>query len=177
MSLTSLEFDPLQLQSCTTRPFFPSLESLTLFKCRKLKKWWRRMQVMIAYQKHQSNNSRSFFPKLRFVEIRKCPALDFVPPFLQVEYLEIDDTKILEDWLTSLDCPSEQAVGSTFIPFSKLKHLSLHGRNMNTSILKTLLQLASNLESLELHMCNPRDISHGMQHLSSLRELSIWGSA
>ncbi|KAL3727052.1 hypothetical protein ACJRO7_031887 [Eucalyptus globulus] len=176
VSLLSLEFDPLQLQSSTTQPFFPSLESLTLFKCRKLKGRWIGRQVMMAFQKHQSDNSRSSFPKLRSMVIQHCSALNFVPPFPQVEYLKIDDTKILEDWLTSLDCPSEQAVGSTFIPFSKLKHLNLWGENMKTSIFETILQLASNLESLDLGRCNLRDLSLGMQHLSSLQELRIWGS-
>ncbi|XP_039171671.1 putative disease resistance protein RGA3 [Eucalyptus grandis] len=59
-SLNALDFDPLQ-QSSTTRPFFPSLESLILDSCIKVKGWWRRRRVMIAYQKHQSNNSRLFF--------------------------------------------------------------------------------------------------------------------
>ncbi|KAK3417379.1 hypothetical protein EUGRSUZ_H03126 [Eucalyptus grandis] len=196
MSLESLKFDPLQLHSSTTRPFFPSLESLTLRNCPNLKSRWRRRQVMMAFQKHQSDNSLSSSPKLRSMVIQLCDALDFVPPFLQVEYLKIDDTKILKDWLTSLDRPLEQAV----IPFSKLKHLHLHGGNMEPSILETLLEFASNLESMELHscsqwdasrsmrrlflleckslspMCNLRDLSRGMQHLSSLRKLGIWGS-
>lgn len=109
--------------------------------------------------------------------IEDCPALDFVPPFPQVEYLKIDDTKILEDWLTSLDWPSKQAVGSTFTPFSKLKHLNLWGENLKPLILETLLQLASNLESLDLSGHNLRNLSRGMQHLSSLRELRIWRCA
>ncbi|KAL3727046.1 hypothetical protein ACJRO7_031881 [Eucalyptus globulus] len=168
-SLNALDFDPLQ-QSSTTRPFFPSLESLILASCRKVKGWWRRRQVrrrqvMIAYQKHQSNNSRLFFPKLRFVDIKDYPSLNFVPPFPQVEYLEIDNITMLEQqFLANPNHPSA--------PFSKLKHLHLRYGSLEP-ILETLLRLANNLESMRLYNCNLKGLFHGMQHLSSLQELDI----
>ncbi|KAL3727042.1 hypothetical protein ACJRO7_031877 [Eucalyptus globulus] len=165
-SLNALDFDPLQ-QSSTTRPFFPSLESLILIHCIKVKRRWRRRQVMIAYQKHQSNNSRLFFPKLRFVDIKYCHSLNFVPPFPQVEYLEIDNITMLEQqFLANPNHPSA--------PFSKLKHLHLWYGSLEP-ILETLLRLANNLESMRLYHCNLKGLFHGMQHLSSLQELRIRG--
>ncbi|XP_030456727.2 putative disease resistance protein RGA3 [Syzygium oleosum] len=178
LSLDALEFlqqtsDPEQ--SDTTRPFFPSLEKLSLRFCSNLKGWWGRKLVMGAYQKHRSDNSLSSFPKLWSVNIRGCPHLNFVPPFPQVEYLSTDSTKMLEQQLmVNPNCPSEATVGSTFIPFSKLKRLVLKGRDWEPSTLETLLRLASNLESMSLIECDLRSLSHGMQHLSLLQKLEIW---
>lgn len=147
-------------QSNIIHPFFPSLESLVLFNCKRLK-WWERMK---AYQKHQSQSS---FPKLRSVEIRGCYALNFVPSFPQVEWLKINSMKMLEKQLLSnSNCPSEPVVGSTFIPFSKLKHLDFSGRGLVPSLLENLLLLASNLESMRLDGCNPWSLSRAMEHLS-----------
>ncbi|KAF8016434.1 hypothetical protein BT93_H1829 [Corymbia citriodora subsp. variegata] len=124
-----------QGQSDTTRPFFPSLERLSLVYC-NLKGWWGGRQV--------------------------------------VEYLEIDRTKMLEQQLlANLNCPSEVAAGSTFIPFSKLKRLILFGSDVEPSMLETLLRLASNLESMRLGCYNLGSLSRGMQQLSSLKELDI----
>ncbi|XP_039155944.1 putative disease resistance protein RGA3 [Eucalyptus grandis] len=153
MFLDALDFDPFQ-QSSTTRPFFPSLESLILDSC-NVKGWWRRREVMIAYQKHQSNNSQLFFPKLRFVDIKDCPSLNFVPPFPQVEYLEIDNITMLEQqFLANLNHPSA--------PFSELKHLCLYHGSLEP-ILETLLRLANNLESMRLLRCKLKGLFHGMR--------------
>ncbi|XP_056169890.1 putative disease resistance protein RGA3 [Syzygium oleosum] len=176
--LDALEFlqqtsDPEQYD--TTRPFFQSLEKLSLIICNNLKGWWERRQVMGVYQMHPSDNSLSFFPKLWSVNIRGCPHLNFMPPFPQVEYLVTNSMKILEQQLmVNPNCPSEAAVGSTFIPFSKLKSLGLDGSGMKPSMLETLLRLPSNLESMNLCFCNGWCLSRSMQHLSSLQKLSIF---
>ncbi|XP_039158296.1 putative disease resistance protein RGA3 [Eucalyptus grandis] len=172
MGLHALKFiqqtsDPEQ--SNTICPFFPSLESLVLFNCKGLIGWWEKRQVMEAYQKHMLDNPQSSFPKLRSVEIKRCPDLNFEPPFPQVECLKIDSTKMLEkQLLTNSNCLSEPVVGSTFIRFSKLKHLDLSDRDLVSSILETLLLLASNLESMRLHGWNQWGLSGAMEDLSSL---------
>ncbi|XP_030443361.2 putative disease resistance protein RGA1 [Syzygium oleosum] len=176
-SLDALEFlqqtsDPEQ--SDTTRPFFPSLEKLSLCFCSNLKGWWGRKLVMGAYQKHRSDNSLSSFPKLWSVNIRGCPHLNFMPPFPQVEYLFTNSTKTLEQQLmVNPNCPSEAAVGSTFIPFSKLKSLVLNDSDVEPSMLETLLRLPSNLESMGLYFCYRWCLSRSMQNLSSLQKLDI----
>ncbi|XP_030444714.1 probable disease resistance protein RF9 [Syzygium oleosum] len=162
-------------QSDTTRPFFQSLEKLSLFMCSNLKGWWGRRQVMGAYQKHPSDNSLSSFPKLWYVKIVCCPHLNFMPPFPQVEQLLTDNTKILQQqMMVNPNCPSEATVGSTFIPFSKLMCLVLNGSDMEPSMLETLLRLPSNLKSMNLYFCNGWCLSRGMQNLSLLQKLNIF---
>lgn len=175
--LDALEFlqqtsDPKQ--SNTTCLFFPSLERLSLLNCSNLKEWWGGRQLMGAYQKHRPDGSRSFFPKLWSVAILGCPHLNFMPPFSHIEYLNIDSNKILEQqW--NPNYLSKAAVGSTIIPFSKLKWLDLAGRDLEHSVLETLFRLASDLKSMRLYGCNLRSLSCGMQYLSSLQELNICG--
>ncbi|XP_048133471.1 putative disease resistance protein RGA3 [Rhodamnia argentea] len=155
-------------QSKTARTFFPSLERLELKRCTKLKGWWGSRELMTAHQKHH----RSSFPKLRSVKIWHCPHLNFVPPFPQVECLDIDDAKMLEI-KPDPNCPSKPRVGSTFTPFSKLMRLYLHGDDPESRMLETLLRSANNLELMSLTYCDIRSFSRGMRHLSSLRELHV----
>ncbi|KAK2631126.1 hypothetical protein EUGRSUZ_L03363 [Eucalyptus grandis] len=154
VSLDALEFIQQTSdlgQSNTIHPFFPSLKNLVLFDCDRLIGLW--------------DNPQLSFPELRSVEIEACPKLNFVPPFLQVEFLKIDSTKMLEkQLLTNSNCPSEAAVGSTFIPFSKLKHLDLSSRDVVPSMLETLLLLASNLESIRLHTTDTWGLLRGLEH-------------
>ncbi|KAL3727048.1 hypothetical protein ACJRO7_031883 [Eucalyptus globulus] len=164
--------------SNTTLPFFQSLESLKLFSCKLLQRWWwGRMQEMGAHQKHRSDNSRPFFPKLRFVHIYDCPNLIFIPPFPQVEYLSIDGTDMLkQQWMANPKCPSEGTVEATFIHFPKLKYLKVVSTNKDPepSMLMSLLRSASNLEYMSISQCDLRILSCEMQHLSLLKELKIW---
>ncbi|XP_039154946.1 disease resistance protein RGA2-like [Eucalyptus grandis] len=164
--------------SNTTLPFFQSLESLNLHYCIELKGWLGRMQEMGAHQEHRSDNSRSSFPKLRFVYIFGCPHLNSIPSFPRVEYLSIDGTKMLEQQLmANPNCPSKGTVEATFIPFLELKYLTLFNTDMNLEpfMLKTLLQSASNLKYMKICHFDLRSLFREMQLLSSLKELDIWG--
>ncbi|KAF8016438.1 hypothetical protein BT93_H1833 [Corymbia citriodora subsp. variegata] len=162
--------------SNTTRPFFPSLESLKILNCSELKGWWGRRQEMGAHQMHWSDDSWPFFPELRSVKIGSCSHLNSMPPFPQVEYLSIDGTKMLElPSMANPNCPAKGIVEATSIPFSKLKILHVRNTAANVEPLKleTLLRLASNLKFMLLIDCDLRSLRRGMQHLSSLQELNI----
>ncbi|KAF8016432.1 hypothetical protein BT93_H1827 [Corymbia citriodora subsp. variegata] len=161
--------------SNTTRPFFPSLESLELWRCKELKGWWGRRQEMGAHQMHRSDNSWPFFPKIRFVNICDCPHLNSMPQFPQVEYLMMDSTKMLElPSMGNFSCPSEGTVEVASNLFSELKSLYVvNTTNIEPSKFETLLQLARNLKSMSLVFCDLRSLPRAMRHLSSLQELSI----
>ncbi|XP_039155038.1 disease resistance protein RGA2-like [Eucalyptus grandis] len=162
--------------SNTTIPFFQSLERLTLSCCERLEGWQGRMQEMGVHQKHRSDNSWPSFPKLQFVHINDCPHLNSIPSFPHVEDLRIDSTKMLEQQLmANPNCPSEGIVEATFIPFPKLKYLTVFKSYARREpfMLRTLLQSASNLEYLTISRFNLRSLSCVMQHLSLLKELNI----
>ncbi|KAK3417368.1 hypothetical protein EUGRSUZ_H03114 [Eucalyptus grandis] len=111
-----------------------------------------------------------------FVSINDCPHLNSIPSFPQVEHLWIDGTKMLEQQLlANPNCPSEGTVEATFIPFPKLKHLTVSKRYMSEEplMLKTLLRSASNLEYMTIIDFNLRSPSCEMQHLSLLKGLNI----
>ncbi|XP_056175198.1 putative disease resistance protein RGA1 [Syzygium oleosum] len=196
MGLDALEF--LQEisypeHSNTTRPFFPSLERLSLLdcrnlkgwwgrrlerlsllNCRNLKGWWGRRQMVGADQDRARYNPQSSFPKLLSAAILGCPHLNSVPLFPLIEYLNIASAELLEQVMAVLDCPSKAPVESTFIPLSKLKGLHFAGGDLEHSMLETLLPVLNNLQSMSLNDCTKlKSLSRGMQYLSSLQHLVI----
>lgn len=120
-------------------------------------------------QDHQRYNSLSSFPKLLTVVISNCCHLNSMPLFPQIETLTLRNTsmKWLQQWMAV----------STFISLSKLKRLHFENVDLEHSTLETLLPILRNLESLTFLSCDKlRSLSHGMQSLSSLKSLQIYGS-
>ncbi|XP_056175005.1 disease resistance protein RGA2-like [Syzygium oleosum] len=177
MGLDALEF--LQEisypeHSNTTRPFFPSLERLSLLDSRNLKGWWGRRQMVGADQDRARYNLQPSFAKLLSAAILGCPHLNSVPLFPLIEYLNIASAELLEQVMAVLDCQSKAPVESTFIPLSKLKGLHFAGGDLEHSMLETLLPVLNNLESMSLNdYPKLKSLSRGMQYLSSLQHLVI----
>ncbi|XP_030518612.2 putative disease resistance protein RGA3 [Rhodamnia argentea] len=179
--LDELEFvqeirDPQQ--SNTACPFFPSLETLRLGNCGKLKGWWGKRLLVGEEQNHGRYDSQSSFPKLLHVHIFGCGNLNSLPLLPSVIDLVLhgSSSKVLEHQVKAVpNYSSEAALVSTSIPLSKLKELYLVPMSaLDHSMLETLLPFLRNLESMSFSNCSAlRSLSSGMQYLSSLQHLVI----
>ncbi|KAF8019415.1 hypothetical protein BT93_G0176 [Corymbia citriodora subsp. variegata] len=153
-------------QSDIARPFFPSLEQLSLEWCRNLRGWWGRRQPVGPDQDHQRSDSHSPFPKLLSMNIDSCPHLNSMPHFPQIETLALSFCSM--KWL------QQETGASTYIPLSKLEELRFSDMDLEHSTLETLLPSFINLKTLEFICCNKlTSLSRGMQSLSSLQCLFI----
>ncbi|KAF8016431.1 hypothetical protein BT93_H1826 [Corymbia citriodora subsp. variegata] len=122
---------------------------------------------------------------LQTLKLSRCQYLQTFPRDMRklVEYLIIDSTKMLDrQSMAHANSSSEGIVEAAFITFPKLKRLTLHGddsrgyidhKNIDHSMLDTILRSASNLESIFLFNCDLDELSLKMQHLSSLQDLYI----
>ncbi|KAK7850453.1 putative disease resistance protein rga4 [Quercus suber] len=157
--------------SIVSRTFFPSLKSLTIEYCRKLKGWWRRRDFVVStpdhdHSHHQYHPSLPSFPRLSFLLISECPNLTFMPlfPYLEEQlYLDNVSWKPLQQTMTM----ASSLPSSSSSPLSRLK-----------SDMESLPnEWASNLNFLKnlviINCPGLSSLSRAMQYLTSLEELWI----
>ncbi|CAK8560090.1 unnamed protein product [Lathyrus sativus] len=109
--------------------FFPSLETLVISGCEKLKGWWR-----IRNDNSLQSFHLSFFPCLSYLTIVDCPMLTHMPTIPNLDQkLYFSNTKMdtLEATLNMVksNCSIE------FPPLSMLKHLFLGGHKLDVKTL------------------------------------------
>ncbi|XP_056171741.1 putative disease resistance protein RGA3 [Syzygium oleosum] len=147
---------------------------LKLIRCGNLKTFPRDLRKLV---------------NLRHLSIDGCDSLSHLPPLSELPSLR---TLILKDLdaLEFLQQTSDPEQSNTTRPFfPSLEKLCLHScsnlkgwwgrRDMEPSMLETLLRLASNLESMGLHFCNLKsfwdfvELPEWIQHLTTLQSLEI----
>ncbi|WJX29602.1 hypothetical protein P8452_18224 [Trifolium repens] len=125
---------------------FPSLESLSLCRCIKLRGWWRMSDDVNDDGNSSQSHNLSFSPRLSFLTVGECKMLTSMPTFPNlVNKLTFIDSNMetLEATLnmTSSKCSIESP------PLSKLKDLSLG--KVDLEMKKFLQNWVQNLTSLE----------------------------
>ncbi|WJX91836.1 hypothetical protein P8452_73558 [Trifolium repens] len=130
--------------------FFPSLESLSLQFCYKLKGWWR-MGDDFNNTNCSQNLSLPPFPRLSQLSIIGCLMLTCMPTFPNLESgLELYDSRV-ETLVATLNTVALESL-SDFPPLSMLKSLYIDGVSLNVkSIPEDWMQ---NLTSLQLLQIN-----------------------
>ncbi|XP_075673578.1 disease resistance protein RGA2-like [Castanea sativa] len=150
----------------SSTPFFPSLKSLSIVQCPKLKGWWRSASM----QDHHHHSLPSF-PCLSYLHIYECPNLTSMPLFPYLEenlYLENVSFMPLQETMAmaSLVPPSS--------PLSKLKIMTVSFREDEVPLLD---DWPSNLMSLKKLMiwCSPglTSLPEAVRYLTSLRSLAF----
>ena len=164
--------------SIVSRTFFPSLKSLTIKYCRKLKGWWRRRDFVVStpdhdHSHHQYHPSLPSFPCLSFLLISECPNLTFMPlfPYLEEQlYLDNVSWKPLQQTMTM----ASSLPSSSSSPLSRLKSMFLRSVKDMDSLPN---EWASNLNFLKnlviINCLRLSSLSRAMQYLTSLEELWI----
>jgi len=189
MEYISEDGDSNEFSSSSTvqTPFFPSLESIWLYKCPNLKGWWRRRKMDSSVELNSDSDNPveitehhllPSFPRLSHLVIQYCPMLTSMPMFPHLEgqlELRCANWKLLQEiMMMNMAAPqsptSTTTTSSSFTPLSKLKSLGL----FSMEDLETLsLQNLTSLESLEIHDCNRlKSLFPGIQHLT-LRNLNL----
>jgi hypothetical protein len=165
--------------------FFPSLEWLRLHDCPNLKGWWKRdivdnsdVGTASTCQQHISLPS---FPRLSQLVIENCCKLTCMPLFPHLEkQLSLGNASLkpLQQTMamTMNTAETSSLPSSSFLPLSKLKHLSLcKMQNVESlPIPEEWVQNLTLLEELEIWECPTlTSLSRFMQHLTSLKTLRI----
>ncbi|KAK4551366.1 hypothetical protein RGQ29_032388 [Quercus rubra] len=178
--------------SSSKTPFFPSLSSLKIYRCPKLKGWWRNEPHHLLLP--------SFPPSLSELRIIRCPNLTYMPPFPYFkERLALSGCswKVLEQTM-KMKMKMGAATTSTYFPLSQLQQLYLIEiddleslpeewlrnlvslRKLYISCCDGLVSLPwigslTSLQSLEIWSCpNLTSLPQEIRNLTSLKELSIW---
>ena len=178
--------------SSSKTPFFPSLSSLELKWCPKLKGWWRNEPHHLLLP--------SFPPSLLELTIIHCPNLTYMPPFPYLkERLELSGCswKVLEQTM-KMKMKMGATTTSTYFPFSQLQKLGLSHINDFESLREEWLRNLVSLRELSIRWCdelvslpwigiltslqtldimgcpNLTSLPQEIRNLTSLKELSIW---
>ena len=161
--------------SSSKTPFFPSLSSLYIRECPKLKGWWRNSDDNEPHHLLLP----SFPPSLSKLVILYCPNLTSMPlfPYLKESlYLRRCSWKVMEQTMKM-----GVATTSTYFPLSQLQELRLHRMNDFESLpeegLSSLHWIGSltSLQTLEIWSCpNLTSLPQEIRNLTSLKELRIW---
>ncbi|XP_027336490.1 putative disease resistance protein RGA1 [Abrus precatorius] len=160
--------------------FFPSLDSLKLFDCPKLRGWRRRGDDIS--DSHNLSSSLSF-PRLSQLQLYLCPQLTCMPTFPNVKDLRWRYSSAealigtLNTTRTALTCSAESS--SSAAPLSMLRELGISADPMNLP--KGWMQNLTSLESLEIERCDSETLEEfetGFKNdtncLPSLRKISIY---
>ncbi|MCH98525.1 NB-ARC domain disease resistance protein, partial [Trifolium medium] len=126
--------------------FFPSLESLNLSNCNKLRGWWR-MSDDDVNDDDDGNSSKirnlSFPPCLSFLTIIECRMLTRMPTFPNLD----NGLRFLDSNMETLEATLNMISSIEFPPLSKLKHLYLG--KVDLDMQKLPVNWVKNLTSLE----------------------------
>ncbi|XP_045832555.1 putative disease resistance protein RGA4 isoform X1 [Trifolium pratense] len=143
--------------------FFPSLESLTIWFCGKLKGWWR---VLDDFNHPNSSRHISLppFPRLSQLSIIGCQMLTQMPTFPNLESrLELFDSsgETLEATLNMVasECPNDSP------PLSMLKSLHIDGMGLDLEkVPKDWIQNLTSLQHLQINWFS----------CEIFQEISVW---
>ncbi|KAL0007250.1 hypothetical protein SO802_008752 [Lithocarpus litseifolius] len=150
--------------SSSKTPFFPSLSSLQIEDCPKLKGWWRNEPHHLLLP--------SFPPSLSTLYISNCPNLTYMPPFPYFkELLRLHGCswKVLEQTMKM-----GAATTSTYFPLSQLKVLELEKINDLESLPEEGLRNLVSLQRLIIQSCDGLVSLPWIGSLTSLHTLQIW---
>ena len=151
--------------SSSNTPFFPSLSSLSIQICPKLKGWWRNEPHHLLLP--------SFPPSLLDLQIENCPNLTYMPPFPYLkERLKLSGCswKALEQ---KMKMKMGVATTSTYFPLSQLQTLELRYINDLESLPKEWLRNLVSLRELEILSCDGLVSLPWISSLTSLQTLRI----
>nr|XP_023875884.1 putative disease resistance protein RGA1 [Quercus suber]XP_023875885.1 putative disease resistance protein RGA1 [Quercus suber]XP_023875886.1 putative disease resistance protein RGA1 [Quercus suber]XP_023875887.1 putative disease resistance protein RGA1 [Quercus suber]XP_023875888.1 putative disease resistance protein RGA1 [Quercus suber]XP_023875889.1 putative disease resistance protein RGA1 [Quercus suber]XP_023875890.1 putative disease resistance protein RGA1 [Quercus suber] len=176
--------------SSSKTPFFPSLSSLTIRDCPKLKGWQRNSDDDDDNEPHHlllpsfppslselcidgcpDLTSMPPFPYLKEV----CPNLTFVPPFPYLkEKLSLRECswKLLEQTM-KMKMKMGAETTSTYFPLSQLQELQLAKINDLESLPKEWLRNLVSLQKLSIESCNGLVSLPWIGSLTSLQSLGI----
>ncbi|KAL9363612.1 hypothetical protein Peur_046397 [Populus x canadensis] len=134
--------------------FFQSLKELRIFDCPRLKGWWKKSRDEMNDDNDEPIKETLCFPRLSSLSIELCPNLTSMPLFPNLdEGLDLRRTSSMPLQQTMKMTSPVSSSSSSFIrPLSKLKNLEIY--------------IIDDMESLP---------EVGLQNLSSLQSLSIWG--
>ncbi|KAL0007246.1 hypothetical protein SO802_008748 [Lithocarpus litseifolius] len=158
--------------SSSKTPFFPSLSSLELKWCPKLKGWWRNSDDDDDNEPHHLLLP-SFPPSLSELRIIYCPNLTYMPPFPYLkERLELRrcSWKVLEQ---TMKMKMGAATTSTYFPLSQLQTLDLWDINDLESLPEEGLRNLVSLRELSIQSCDGLSSLHWIGSLTSLQTLEI----
>jgi hypothetical protein len=131
-------------ESLLSETFFPSLESLSLSNCNKLRGWWRMSDDV---NDDVGNSSRvhnlSFPPSLSFLTIIECRMLTRMPTFPNLD----NGLRFLDSNMETLEATLNMISSIEYPPLSKLKHLYLG--KVDLDMQKLPVNWVKNLTSLE----------------------------
>nr|POF19694.1 putative disease resistance protein rga4 [Quercus suber] len=156
--------------SSSKTPFFPSLSSLWIAGCPKLKGWWRNSD--------DDNEPHhlllpSFPPSLSTLHFRYCPNLTSMPPF---PYLKEELSLWGRSWkVLEQTMKMEAATTSTYFPpLSQLRELNLSQMIDFASLPEDWLRNLVSLRKLSIQLCNGLVSLPWIGSLTSLQILIIW---
>ncbi|XP_021753260.1 putative disease resistance protein RGA3 [Chenopodium quinoa] len=144
--------------------FFPSLESLYIYKLGSLKGWWREEELVEDEDDDDCILRSSFtFSRLSKLEINNCPKLTSFPSCGSLEYLDLDDVDV--GLLNFINSP----VNELHISQNKVESLSEYGDVFRK------YKYTSYLRSLRISYCsNLRRLGRGgLEHLTALESLEF----
>uniref|UniRef100_A0A7N2N6D1 Uncharacterized protein n=1 Tax=Quercus lobata TaxID=97700 RepID=A0A7N2N6D1_QUELO len=165
--------------SSSKTPFFPSLSSLRIEWCPKLKGWWRNSDDDDDDDDNEPHHLLlpSFPPSLSKLVIWGCPNLTSMPPFPYFKeplYLSGCSWKVLEQTMKmKMKMKMGAATTSTYFPLSQLQELQLEKINDLESLPEKGLRNLVSLQKLTIESCNGLVSLPWIGSLTSLQILQI----
>ncbi|KAG8650164.1 hypothetical protein MANES_07G009937v8 [Manihot esculenta] len=162
-TLDNLEYMEIEGQQTS---FFPSLKTLNLHGCPKLKGWQKKRDDSTALELLQ-------FPCLSHFSCNNCPSLTSIPQFPSLDE-SLNLQKASPQLVHQIFTPSISSSSSIIPPLSKLKHLSIVYIEELESLPRDGLRNLTCLQRLTIGFCLAlKCLPQEMRSLTSLRELNI----
>ncbi|XP_043814465.1 disease resistance protein RGA2-like [Manihot esculenta] len=161
--LDDLEYMEIEGQQTS---FFPSLKSLTLYDCPKLKGWQKKRDDSTALELLQFSCLSNFY-------CNNCPNLTSIPQFPSLDqslHLQKASPQLVHQIFT----PSISSSSSILPPLSKLKDLTIRDIEELESLPPDGLRNLSCLQTLTIDTCPAlKCLPQELHSLTSLRKLDI----
>ncbi|XP_011031339.1 PREDICTED: putative disease resistance protein RGA3 isoform X1 [Populus euphratica] len=157
--------------------FFPSLKTLVIYGCFRLKGWWKRWsRDEMNADSDESTIKMLCFPRLSSLCVSDCPNLTSMPLFPTLdEGLDLRRTSSMPLQQTmNMKSPVSSSSSSFIRPLSKLKNLEMYSIDDMESVPEVGLQNLSSLLQLSIYEC-PRlkSLPLPVQGMHSLQKLHI----